>query len=625
MCGIIGVFSNSGGAQMEALTRMRDTMRHRGPDDSGLWWSADGKAGLAHRRLSIIDLSSGGHQPMHDGRQDVTIVFNGEVYNHVELRAILEAKGHSFQSHSDTEVIIKSYLEWGEGCLDRLNGAYAFAIYDGRRRTALLARDRAGEKPLFYWHDGQTCWFASELKALMEGLPFLRVIDLSGLQYYLAYGYVPHDGCILKGVRKLPPAHALTLDLRKPATRIWAYWCMPAHASELTDDLETLTDELEGLLRDAVRRQMVADVPIGVLLSGGVDSSLVTAIAAKVCSGKVRTFNISFPGHAAYDEAPYARLVASHFGTDHVELAAQPATFDLLPQLAWQYDEPIADSSMLPTFLVSKLIRQHCTVALGGDGGDELFGGYPFYSWLYKHAKIREYIPDSLRRGFAAFARACLPIGAPGRTVLMGSAGDIGNGMAHFNLFFDAVARRALVPAFQKRDESGWDIPEKYKQSFAYKYKGIPLAGMAMDFHSYLPEDILVKVDRASMLASLEVRAPFLDRYVMEFAFSKVPNHLRATPEKRKILLRHLGKRLLPPTLDLKRKQGFSLPLQSWMQGEWKQYITDVLFDQKDALFDQKMLRSLWNGQCRGLKNTQRIFSLVILKLWMNIHKISVH
>ena len=369
MCGIAGIVSQAPVVDRDRLTAMRDTMTHRGPDAAGLWCSEDRRIGLAHRRLAIIDSSPAGEQPMLDPSGDCRIVFNGEIYNYLELRAELEREGVAFHTASDTEVLLAAYRQWDVDCLSRLNGMFAFALFDRRVNRLLLARDRAGEKPLFYRRDGSTIAFASELKALMADPDCPRRLDPDALDHYLAFGYVPDDMCLLAGVHKLPQGHALVYDLQTGAARTWCYWQLP-DADGAPIETAALVDELDRLLLDSVRLRLIADVPVGIMLSGGLDSSLVTAMAARVASGRVKTFNVSFPGHRGYDEGPYARIVAQHFGTDHVEMAAEPATVDLLPRLARQYHEPIADSSMVPTYLVSQMIRREATVALGGDGGD---------------------------------------------------------------------------------------------------------------------------------------------------------------------------------------------------------------------------------------------------------------
>jgi asparagine synthase (glutamine-hydrolysing) len=608
----------------ELLIAMRDQLRHRGPDDEGVWWSPDGRVGLGHRRLAIIDLSAAGHQPMSDHRGWLQIIFNGEIYNYLELKKELETLGHRFRTASDTEVILEAYLAWGEDCLPRLNGMFALALYDAREARVLLARDAAGEKPLFYRHDRGMLAFASELKALLADPACPRELDVEGLEYYLAFGYIPGEQCLLRGMHKLPPGHALAFDVRSGKLRRWAYWSLPEHAAgagELSDD-EAL-EELERLLTDSVRLRLIADVPVGIMLSGGVDSSLVAALASRVSSQPVKTFTISFPGHGAFDEAPYARAVARHFNTEHVELAAEPATVDLLPELARQYDEPIADSSMVPTYLVSKLIRREATVALGGDGGDELFGGYYQHSWVQQQARLGGWIPRPARSLVRSAVSRFVPTGTTGRNYLLGLTAGHPLNIVQFNVVFDAEARRRLLAPLGLR--TGPNLaPEEYKISLCADRATALQQSTALDFRTYLPDDILVKVDRASMLCSLEVRAPFLDVRLIDLAFRRLPDRLRATGRERKILSRRLANRLLPAGLDLTRKQGFSIPLAQWFKGDWGRFIEDVLTSGPADLFDRATVRSLLTGQRAGLVNAHRLFSLAMIELWRREYGVTI-
>jgi len=612
MCGICGIVrANGPEVDAEIVRTMAQTMRHRGPDDEGVWCSADRRVALGHRRLSIIDLSPAGHQPMADRSGRLWISFNGEIYNYQELRAELMTLGHVFSTASDTEVIIEAYREWDLDSVKKLNGMFAFALYDLDEDRLFLARDRAGEKPLFYRHQNGAFVFASELKAMMKDPAFARAVDPFALNQYLAFGYVPGGSCIFKGVRKLPQGCAMTYDLRGDAVRVWPYWSLPQPVNGHPRREEDLLDELESLLLDSVRLRLIADVPVGIMLSGGVDSSLITAMAARVSSKPVRTFNISFPGHGPFDESPHARLVAEHFGTEHVEVAAEPATVDLLPDLARQYDEPMADSSMVPTYLVSRLIRRDAKVALGGDGGDELFGGYFHYQWVRRQDMLRRMVPAALRGMASAIGRA-LPLGVRGRNYLIGSARDIDWSIAHANLYFDVSARqRLLVHSGIAADETA----EEEKIGLSVGDTAVQRA-MAMDFRAYMVDDILVKVDRASMLASLEVRAPLLDPRIIEFAFGRVPDRLRAWKGERKVLLRKLARRILPPQLDVTRKHGFSIPLTKWFRGDWGNYMRDVLAESDPTLFDRGTIRALVAGQELGLTNSHRIFALTIFELW---------
>lgn len=624
MCGIVGIASWNSPVQVDVLARMRDTMIHRGPDDTGVWVAESGCTALAHRRLAIIDLSPSGHQPMVDEKGEVCIVFNGEIYNYRELRHELEQAGHQFRTASDTEVILTAYRAWGVKCLARLNGMFAFGLYDRGRQCLFLARDRAGEKPLFYAHLAGRFMFASELKALMADPTFPRELDVTSLQYYLAYGYVPGERCMLKGVHKLGQGQALLYDLTTDKIQRWHYWDLPPPGATTATSLADLESELESLLLDSVRLRMIADVPVGILLSGGVDSSLITAMAAQVSAKPVKTFTISFPGHGAYDEGPYARMVAEHFGTDHMELAAEPASVKLLPDLARQYDEPIADSSMVPTYLVSRLVRQHATVALGGDGGDELFGGYPHYSWIQQQERIRGGIPKLLRAAVGDAAAAWMPVGLRGRNYLLGFTADLSKSIAHVNLYFDRVTRARLLRPLILQEVLSDGTPEAYRMALCNPAYSELRQTCEADFRTTMVDAYLVKVDRASMLNSLEVRLPWLDHRLIEFAFGKVPDRLRATIAERKILPRRLAKRLLPKSLDLTRKQGFSLPLASWLKGEWGVFMQEVLESADCRLFDPLIVRSMLDGQRRGFSNSARLFALTMFELWRREYRVQL-
>lgn len=620
MCGIVGIVSKLPVEQREWLVKGRDAMKHRGPDDAGEWWSADRRVGLAHRRLSIVDLSPGGHQPMHDTTGNLTIVFNGEIYNYLDLKQELKGKGYVFNSHSDTEVILSAYLEWGTECLSRLNGMFAFALYDARIQKIFLARDRAGEKPLFYAQANGELRFASELKGLMADSAFNHSINYEALDCYLSMGYIPGDGCIVQGVNKLPPAHAILFDCAMGTIKTWRYWSLPEQdvlSTSTQVDEVALLDELEKLLQDAVRRQLVADVPVGVLLSGGVDSSLITAMAVRE-SSRVKTFNVGFPSFDKYDETPHARLIAQNFGTEHIELQADDISPGLLPVLARQYDEPMVDSSMIPTYLVSQLVRQHCTVALGGDGGDELFGGYAYYNrLLWTHQKFG-WIPAALRKPLA-IGGSMLPTGFKGRHTLQSLGSDLSHDLPSVATYFDPLTRQQLLGSI----DSCYPIAEKIRSERIPQTPDLLQRVTRMDFNNYLSEDILVKVDRASMLASLEIRAPLLDYRIIEFAFGQVPSSLKTTVNQRKILLKRLAARVLPPEFDLQRKHGFSIPLPNWLKaGLWREMFYEVLLD-KQCLFDRNAVNLLLQGQDSGKHNSERLFSLVLFELWRHEYQIS--
>ena len=611
MCGIVGIVGATPSQDRRWLSIGRDAMTHRGPDDAGEWWSPDGCVGLAHRRLAIVDLSAGGHQPMHDASGNLTLVFNGEIYNFRDLKAELIAKGHRFYSSSDTEVILASYREWGYSCLDHFNGMFALALYDAQRKVMFLARDRAGEKPLFFYQAGRALRFASELKALLADRELPRRISAGALDCFLAMGYVPGEACILQGFNKLKPAHALLFDLTTGRSKTWRYW-QPADAplADQAVDEPALLDELEILMEGAVRAQLVSDVPVGILLSGGVDSSIVTAMAARL-TGDVQTFTVGFPGHRLMDESEQALLIARYFGTRHTQLEAQVSTLDFLPQLARQFDEPIADSSMIPTFLVSEMVSQHCTVALGGDGGDELFGGYPHYSRLLRVQEIQRRIPYCLSQGIALLAEKFLPTGYKGRNWAMSFGTELDKGLPLIASLFDVTMRQRLL--------RGANGPLAAEIVYRERTPGDPdllQRATRMDFANYLAEDILVKVDRASMLSSVEMRAPMLDSRLINFAFGKVPSRLKATSSEKKILLKRLASRILPDEFDSKRKQGFSIPLSAWLkEGGHENIFVEVLRDPQ-CIFDADTVDELIRGQRIGRNNGERLFALVIFELW---------
>lgn len=610
MCGIAGIVSTEPLVERDTLIRMRETMAHRGPDAAGLWLAPDRRAGLAHRRLAIIDRTPAGHQPMADPSEMVHIVLNGEIYNFRELRRELEQLGHQFRSASDTEVVLNGYREWGIDLVSRLEGMYALGIYDQTTRRLFLVRDRAGEKPLFVWQYENGLAFASELKALLSLPDFPRELDPDAVDCYLAYGYIPRHLCVARVASKLAPGHILSYDLDSGRSVVSRYWDLPIseNPSNADTDAETLTDELEELLSRSIARQLSADVPVAIMLSGGIDSSVITALAAR-SAPKVKTFTVSFPGSGSWDETRFASMVASYLGTDHISVTTEGVTEDILPLLARHYDEPLGDSSMIPMFVISRLIREQVTVAIGGDGGDELFGGYLHYAWLRRFDPLRQKIPAAVRRAIALVAGQT-PVGIRGRNYALGLADEARGLLGRVNTFFDPASRARLLSRGKKSL-----FPERFRAGLGDDGASLLNAAQRMDFRSYLPDDILTKVDRSSMLASLEVRAPFLDVGLVEFAFGRVPDDLKSDGRNRKVLLRRLAARLLPSNLDLARKQGFSVPLHRWFAGSWGEFIEAVLEDE-GSLFDRRMVRDLFAAQRRGRRNEHRLFALAMFELW---------
>jgi len=616
MCGIYGAVSWRAPIDATAAMHSRDTLAHRGPDDSGFWLSADQRVALGHRRLAVVDLTPGGHQPMQSADQRLTIVFNGEIYNFQALRAQLVSLGHRFGTRSDTEVLIAAWREWGAECLPRMNGMFAFAVHDrGDGTTAprlFLARDRAGKKPLYYRLNPAGFEFASELKALAGP----HRIDLPALNRYLALGYVPGEHCIAAGVRKLPPAHHATLDLATGALTISRWWQLPVHQPDLAmtmDDAATRTLEI---LEDSVRLRLTSDVPVGILLSGGLDSSLITAIAAGASSGRVRTFTFAQPG-SPLDEAAGAARIARAFDTEHHTLEVANPSLATLTEFMPMIDEPLADSSLIPAWLVCRLARTQVTVALGGDGGDELFGGYAQYGQALADAARTRFIPDLLLR-VAAQAAGALPAGVRGRNRLSalgeGAARTVIWGSPYFDL---ALRRRVLVPgAIGALDSApgGLDAPERELSMLFDAGHGVIDSMTRTHFGSILPDDFMVKVDRASMAHALEMRSPQLDWRLIEFAFRDVPDRLKVGAAGSRLIQRELARRLLPADVDFSRKQGFSIPIDDWLRADG-----DAMFEQWETHLPEAIARDevarLRAGLHAGRANGARLYSLLVLAM----------
>lgn len=619
MCGIAGVVSPNKVSHVDELEKATFSLTHRGPDAQGIWWSSCQRIGFGHRRLSIIDLSSGGAQPMESRNSGCTITFNGEIYNFQLLRDHLASKGFRFHSNSDTEILLASYEHWGESCLDYVEGMFAFAIFDPKKNTVFLARDRAGEKPLFYQHGPDGLHFGSELKALFAFDAVQRKIDPTALQHFLSFGYVPGDQCMVHGVKKLPPAHCMRIRLETMQMSVRRYWSLPEGPSpDECVDTHELLDALQETVSASVKRQLVSDVPIGVLLSGGVDSSIVTALAAEH-SGKARTFTVSFGQSQKHDEAKYAEIVARHFGTEHHVLRGDEDSAECLPLLTGILDEPMIDSSIIPTFLVSRLVRQHCTVVLGGDGGDELFGGYRSYDRLaWAYGKLSK-IPRPLRRMVSGIA-PMLPMSFPARSWINGIGADLETSLPQLAHFFNPRERYKLLGGQAPKSS----LPEELWLADMPVGHDIVDRATRRDFSWYMPEDILVKVDRASMANSLEMRAPFLDRQVIEFAFSKVPTSLKAAPGQRKILLKMLAARLLPQDLDLQRKQGFSIPLANWIKDPRYRDIFENSLYRNNSLFDQSYVRNIYEKALKTDRSAERLFGLFILEDWARRYGMSL-
>ncbi len=608
MCGIIGHL-RAPSLSRESFIVARDRMTHRGPDDAGLWQNREGSVFFGHCRLSILDLSPAGNQPMVSKCGRLVIVFNGEVYNYLELKDELEALGYRFKGSGDTEVILAAYSEWGFSCVERFNGMFAFAIYDAgndaNRERLFVARDRVGKKPFYYRHAGREFEFASELKAITN----TEGIDSQALNHYLALGYVPFDLCIAKGVKKLLPAHAGVFELATGSFRTWRYWNLPGNAPGEGITGEQLAEEAWELLKDSVRLRLRSDVPVGVFLSGGLDSSLVTAAAVEVSEQPVKTFTITVPG-SKLDESEYARLVADHFGTDHHVLELSKPSLGVLDELAPFVDEPLADSSILPTYLVSKLTVKHVKVALGGDGGDELYGGYGHYQTPLRDMARFGWLPGWMLSRAARLAGR-LPAGIRGRNRIASLRDGLNHASIWGSPYFDIELRkRILHPDIIDDLGSDLDLPEQSLAGLMQEGFDLVDALTRTDFNSVLPDDFLVKVDRASMANSLEVRTPFLDYRMVEHAFGKIPSSWKVNRTERRRVQNRMAKKYLPKTFELNRKQGFSVPMDEWMR---RSNIHERLEDLPDDFINRNELEKLIKGLTRGRANGARLFALMML------------
>jgi len=618
MCGIAGIVSADVDDRIEAGTihRMCQAIVHRGPDDEGIFVK-DG-TGLGMRRLSIIDLS-GGHQPVFNEDRSVWIVFNGEIYNFPELRAELEKRGHRFYTHTDTEVIVHLYEDLGADCVSKLRGMFAFALYDERRRKLLMARDRFGKKPLHYGLAGERLLFGSEIKAIHAVAPELAEVNNEALLQYMYFGYVPDPITAFQPIQKLPPGHLLEFEAGQIQVR--QYWDLPQYATHQPGSEEECLEELERRLAEAVRIRLISDVPLGALLSGGTDSSTVVALMARASSKPVKTFSIGF-SHDDFNEARYARLVAKHFGTDHHELILEPNVVETVEQLTSSLEEPFGDSSMLPTYYVSCMARKHVTVALSGDGGDEIFAGYDRYG-IHLRRKIFERIPQWAWRLYRKRVYPRLPQDMHGKKFSYNVS------LPWRERYVDGIS---FVPAFE-RDMPLWsnEFRETLRETgnpedVMYRYfdqapAKDPISQMLyVDTKTYMVADILTKVDRMSMATSLEVRVPILDHLFVEWA-TALPPEWKLRGGVQKYILRKLAERVGVPREVLYRpKQGFALPLVHWMRNELKDLIMTVLLDPKTmqrGYFNAEGVRQLLDEHFRGRRNhSGRIWRLLMFELW---------
>jgi asparagine synthase (glutamine-hydrolysing) len=619
MCGICGqLYSDRQRNVMpQTIERMCRSIAHRGPDDEGRY--VKGHVGLGSRRLKVIDLQTG-HQPMANEDESVWIVFNGEIYNFRSLREELQKKGHRFRTKSDTESIVHAYEEYGEGCLNKLNGMFGLAVWDLRRQRLLLARDRLGIKPLYYYYDGKQLAFGSELKAILQAPEVERSVDLAALNNFLTFEYIPSPRSIFKKVRKLEPGHYLIWSEGDPVDK--PYWQLSVQPRRQQDAPERLRE----LMRDAVRLRLVSDVPLGAFLSGGVDSSIAVALMAQLTEKPVKTFSIGFK-ESSYNELDFARTVSQRYATDHHEYVIEADALELTERLIAHFDEPFGDFSIFPTYLVSQIARRDVTVALTGDGGDELFGGYDtylaqkfdrrYYHWWPKFIKggIFDPLADMLapreeKKGLVnIFKRFVQGARLPG---------DLSH--ARWMIFLTEAERSRLLAADVGEQLAGRD-PYDFLRRHALAAEGADEVNRSgyVDVKSYLTDDILVKVDRMSMAVSLEVRVPFLDHRIVELAFTLPPGQ-KIRGFHTKYMLKKTMSDLLPEAILHRDKQGFSIPIKNWIRGPLRPMMTDLLAEarlRREGFFNGAYVARLVDEHLRGEENhSHKLWALMVFESW---------
>ncbi|HEY9080173.1 asparagine synthase (glutamine-hydrolyzing) [Magnetovibrio sp.] len=635
MCGISGLLTQTA-VDLEGLAvAMSDSMDHRGPDDQGVWSDRDAGIALSHRRLSIIDCSPAGHQPMASASGRFVISYNGEIYNFADIAKDLHAAGHSVKGGSDTAVLLEACAAWGvEATLERCIGMFAFALWDRDTRTLTLARDRLGIKPLYWAHVDGTYLFASELKALRATKLVDERIDRDALAGYLRHAYVPAPQTIFKDVFKLPPGHTLTVRADDEA-ELRPYWDLRAIArhgfnTPFSGTYDEALTELERHLSDAVAKRMVADVPLGAFLSGGVDSSTVVALMQAASSRPVKSFSIGFHDKT-FDESAHAKAVADHLGTDHTELFVTPQdALDAVVELPRWYDEPFADSSQIPTLLLSRLTRQHVTVALSGDGGDEVFAGYNRHFWASRIWNNAERIPGFARTMAAGLITAVPPSAWDSLAKAVPVSGippQLGDKLHKVaNILgaddIDGVYRR-LVSQWQDPSSALLNAHERqgvlWDETTAHDRPDAIGRMQMLDMLTYLPDDILTKVDRASMAASLEARVPLLDHRVVEFAWT-LPRDFMVRDGRGKAILRDVLYRHVPRELIERPKMGFGVPLADWLRGDLREWAEDLLSAERlnaDGYFNVAVVRNLWADHLSGKRNAQHaLWAVLMFQAW---------
>lgn len=624
MCGICGkvYFDRKTPVSERLILRMCDVLQHRGPDEYGVYTECN--AGFGHRRLSIVDLS-GGKQPMLNARKDIWLSFNGEIYNFQTLRKDLENQGYTFHTHSDTEVLLSMYERYGTHCVKHLRGMFAFAIWDKRRQRLLLARDRIGQKPLFYQMTERSIRFSSEIKALLVDKSTPNTLNVKALSQYLTYQYVPSPRTIFQEICKLPPAHILVCENGK--TVIERYWDL-AYTPKQPSHPKEVFERAQELIQEAVKIRMIGDVPIGAFLSGGIDSSLVVAIMAQYAGQAVKTFSIGFE-EKRYNELPYARMVAEQYQTEHQEFIVKPNALEVLPKLIWHFEEPFGDPASIPTYYLSQLTSQYVKVALNGDGGDESFGGYQRYLG-HRRAEFFSRIPLPLRRSvFPSAFQKCARIFQQGSVASAIRYGAFLNEWSLHSKEWRYLQGMMMFDASLKRDlftDDVWqhvqrETSEEYMSAYFHAHNAQHFTDKMLyaDVMTYLPGALLVKIDRMTMAFGLEGRSPFLDHKLMEFS-ATLPVEYKVRGACLKYLLKQLGRKWLPQQITDRRKQGFLVPLSEWFRNDLRDFLHDILSSSylaQDGVCKQATMQRILEEHQTGVKNhPHRIWGLLNLELW---------
>jgi asparagine synthase (glutamine-hydrolysing) len=620
MCGILGASFSQVAIDQERFADALDLLSHRGPDSTGTWFHSSNKDALGFKRLSILDLSSKGNQPFISDCGQYKIVFNGEIYNFAALKQLLVKENYVFHSNSDTEVLLYAYAAWGQECLQNIEGMFSFAIHDSKKNIIFLARDIAGQKPLYYSINNGSLLFASELKSIAAMDPSLKVLNHSSALSYFHKGSIPNNSSIYSSINQLLPSHALIFDLNKRDYCIFDYHHLvnkidAKNKNQSYYSPKEIVDEMERLLDKSVQQQLIADVPIGVLLSGGLDSSLITAFAARNQSN-LKTFSVIFPNFPQYNEQTHSRLIAERFKTDHLEINAEEIGPEIIDRLANFYDEPFSDPSMIPTFLLSQSVKEHCTVALGGDGADELFGGYPSQLRALQVHSMLKNIPMIARRSLSQMLLEFLPVDIRGYPLIHSLGTDFTNISSSFNPLFYKKEMKRLFNFSQMKVINALDTRPDLLSSESNIQTYLSMLNMC-DFKSFLSEDILVKIDRASMAHSLEVRSPFLSKEIIEFAFTSVPEQLKIHQGRKKILLKLLGERVLPKEFIFERKQGFSLPIdQLLLQSEWSEYFAEKILNCPPEYINQNAALNILAKHRKGNFAGRKLYAIVQFIVW---------